>query len=65
MHIQIDMGKALKRFLKCGRPDSIVKLPKKGDLGDFHNWIGVTLLPITSKVFIKIIHTRRAEALDE
>ena len=28
----------------------IAKLPKKGDLGDCNNWIGVTLLPITSKV---------------
>jgi len=43
----------------------IVKLPKKGDLGDCNNWRGVTLLPITSKVFSKIIHTRLAETLDE
>ena len=43
----------------------IAKLPKKGDLGDCNNWIGVTLLPITSKVFSKIIHTRLAETLDE
>ena len=43
----------------------IVKLPKKGDLADCSNWIGVTLLPITSKVFSKIIHTRLAETLDE
>ena len=43
----------------------IVKLPKKGDLGNCDNWRGVTLLPITSKVFSKIIHTRLAEAVDE
>ena len=43
----------------------IVKLPKKGDLGECNNWRGVTLLPITSKVFSKIIHTRLATALDE
>ena len=43
----------------------IVKLPKKGDLGECNNWRGVTLLPITSKVFSKIIHTRLAETLDE
>ena len=43
----------------------IVKLPKKGDLADCNNWIGVTLLPITSKVFSKIINTRLAETLDE
>jgi len=40
----------------------IVKLPKKGDLGDCNN---SPLLPITSKVFSKIIHTRLAETLDE
>ena len=39
----------------------IVKLPKKGDLGECNNWRGVTLLPITSKVFSKIIHTRLDE----
>ena len=43
----------------------IVKLPKKGDLGDCNNWKSVTLLPITSKVFSKIIHTRLAGTLDE
>ena len=43
----------------------IVKLPKKGDLGERNNWRGVTLLPITSKVFSKIIHTTMAETLDE
>ena len=43
----------------------IVKLPKKGDLGDCNNWRGVTLLPITSTVLSKIIHTRLAETLDE
>ena len=36
----------------------IVKFLKKGDLGEYNNWIGVTLLPITSKVFSKIIHIR-------
>ena len=46
-------------FLKRGG------LPKKGDLGNCDNWRGVTLLPITSKVFSKIIHTRMAEAVDE
>ena len=43
----------------------IVKLSKKGDLGECNNWRGVTLLPITSKVLSKIIHTRLAGTLDE
>ena len=43
----------------------IFKLPRKGDLGDCDNRRGVALLPITSKVLSKIIHTRLFEALDE
>ena len=43
----------------------IVKLPNKGDLGECDNWRGITLYPIISKVFSKIIHTRLAAALDE
>ena len=46
-------------------PETIPKSPKKGDLGNCDDWRGVTLLPITSKVFSQIIHTRLAEALDE
>ena len=46
-------------------PEAIPKSPKKGDLGNCDNWRGVTLLPILSKVFSQIIHTRLAEALDE
>ena len=42
----------------------IVKLPKKGDLGDCGNWRGITLLSLTNKVFSKIIHMRLAQALD-
>lgn len=33
----------------------IVKLRKKGDLGDCNNWHGITLLPHMSKVFCSII----------
>ena len=43
----------------------IVKLPKKGDLGDCNNWRGITLLSDTSKVFTRIILKRIKEAIDE
>ncbi|KAL9964229.1 hypothetical protein ACROYT_G027841 [Oculina patagonica] len=32
----------------------IVRLAKKGDFSDCNNWMGVTLLSLTSKVFSKI-----------
>ena len=50
-----------KMISEAQRTGLIVKLPKKGDLGDCSYWRDATLLPITSKV----MHTRLAEALDE
>ena len=43
----------------------IVKLPKKGNLTDPNNWRGITLLSTASKVFVKILHRRISEAVDE
>jgi len=34
---------------------AIIKLPKKGDLGNCNSRRGITLLPLTSKVFTRII----------
>ena len=42
----------------------IVKLPKKGDLGNCENWRGITLLSIPSKVFYKILLSRIDTAID-
>ena len=42
----------------------IIKLPKKGDLGNCSNWRGITLLSLTSKVFSRIILQRITAALD-
>ena len=64
MCIFIEYEKA-KRFLKRGRPESLSNITQKGDFGDCDNWRGVTLLPITRKVFSKTIYTRLTEALDE
>ena len=42
----------------------IVKIPKKGDLSDCGNWRGITLSPIASKIFTKILLNRMEPALD-
>ena len=42
----------------------IIKLPKKGDLGNCNNWRGITLLSLTSKVFNRIILQRIKAAVD-
>jgi hypothetical protein len=34
---------------------AIIKVPKKGDLSQFRNWWGVTLLVVVTKVFNEII----------
>ena len=41
-----------------------VKLPKKGDLGNCYNWRGIALLPLTSKVFTRIIFNRVKDTAD-
>ena len=46
------------------RTGTIIKLPKKGDLGDCNNWRGITLLSLTSKVFCRIILQRIIAAVD-
>ena len=56
VHTQRDMGEW---------NNSWNELPRKGDFGDCDNRRGVALLPITSKVLSKIIHTRLFEALDK
>ena len=53
-----------ERIPEAWKTGLIVKLPKKGDLGDCNNRRGVTLLPITRKVFSMIIHTRLTGTLD-
>ena len=42
---------------------TIVKLPKKGDLGNCNNWRGITLLSLTSKIFSRILQ-RISTAVD-
>ena len=42
----------------------IIKLPKKGDLGNCDNWRGITLLSIPSKVFCRILLKRIDKEID-
>ena len=43
----------------------IVKIPKKGDLGNCSNWRGITLLSLTCKVFSRIVLNRIRKAADQ
>jgi len=43
----------------------IVKLPKKGDLGDCQNWRGIQLLSIPSKVLTRILLERLKTAVND
>ena len=43
----------------------IIKLPKKGDLTDCNNWRGITLLPLTCKIFSRIILKRLQATVDK
>ena len=43
----------------------LVKLPKKGDLGNCNNWRGITLLVIASKVLTRVILGRIKSSIDK
>lgn len=43
----------------------LVKIPKKGDLGQCQNWRGIMLLSIPSKILSRIILERLRNALDQ
>ena len=42
----------------------LVKLPKKGDLGNCNNWRGITLLVIASKVLTRVVLARIKSSID-
>ena len=43
---------------------TIIKLPKKSDLGNCNNWPGITLLSVACKIFSRIILKRISAATD-
>ena len=39
---------------KCGRKELVVKVFKTDDLRKCNNWRGVTLLPVSGKIFCRL-----------
>ena len=58
------MKKWKKKIPDWGK-DTIVKIPKKGDLTNCNNWRGITLLSIPSKIFCNIIIKRLSIAVNK
>jgi len=54
-----------ERWSKVWKKGLIVKIFKKGDLRDCNNWRGVTLLPIISKVFCRMMLERTRIRIDK
>ena len=42
----------------------MIRIPKKGDLSEYSNWDGITLLSIPSKILAKVIMKRLSLAVD-
>ena len=53
-----------EQFPKDWKEGHLVKLPKKGDLGNCNNYRGITLLSIPGEVFNKVILNRIKDAVD-
>ena len=53
-----------EQFPKDWKEGHLVKLPKKGDLGNCNNYRGITLLSIPGKVFNTVILNRIKDAVD-
>ena len=47
------------------KEELIVKIFKKGDLRDSSNWRGVTLLPVISKIFCRMMLKRIKIGIDK
>ena len=47
---------------KCGL---LIKIPKKGDTANCDNWQGITLLPVPSKVFTRVLLNRIKEHVNQ
>ena len=50
---------------KCGRKDLVVKVFKTDDLRKCNNWRGVTLLPVSGKIFCRLWLRRIKKGIDK
>jgi hypothetical protein len=60
----------LKKIRKKKTPEEweeglIIKIPKKGDLSNYNNWRGITLLSIPSKILTRVILNRKQNAVEQ
>ncbi|KAL9959458.1 hypothetical protein ACROYT_G032784 [Oculina patagonica] len=53
------------RWLEIWKKGLVVKIFKKGDLRDCNNWRGVTLLPVISKIFGRMLLERIKRGVDK
>ena len=54
-----------ERWPKVWKKGLVVKLFKKGDLCEYNNWRGVTLLPVISKIFCRMLLERIKKGVDK
>ena len=47
------------------KKELVVSIFKKGDLRDYNNWRGETLLPIISKIFHRMLPERIKKGIDK
>ena len=54
-----------KRWPKLWKKELVVKVFKKGSLHEYNNWRGVTLPPVTSKTFCRMLLERIKKVVDK
>ena len=55
----------IERWPKVWKKGLVVKVFKKGDLRKCNNWRGVTLLPVNSKIFYRLLLEQIKKGIDK
>ena len=55
----------IERLPKVWKKGLVVKVAKKGDLHKCNNWRGVTLLPVSTKIFYRLLLERIKKGVDK